>query len=83
MHWPKATIYAEIVGRANSDGHDMVAPSGEGAVRAWNWRWPALTARPLPTKLTCQCPRHSTPVGDVKELDAVREVFARAAICRP
>ena len=51
-----ATIHAEIVGYgANSDGHDMVAPSGEGAMRCWNCA-PALTARPLPTKLTISMP---------------------------
>ena len=67
-----AKIYAELVGyAATSDGHDMVAPSGEGAVRCMNL-----------AKATCAAPidyinTHgtSTPVGDTKELEAMREVF--------
>ena len=67
-----AKIYAEIVGYgATSDGHDMVAPSGEGAVRCMQM---AIA--------TCDAPidyvnTHgtSTPVGDTVELKGMREVF--------
>jgi len=67
-----AKIYAEITGYgATSDGYDMVAPSGEGAVRCMNM---ALSTSKnkidyLNTHGT------STPVGDITELKAVREVF--------
>lgn len=67
-----ATIYAEIVGYgATSDGFDMVAPSGEGAVRCMKMAMADLDAEIdyLNTHGT------STPVGDVKELAAIREVF--------
>ena len=67
-----AKIYAEVVGYgATSDGYDMVAPSGEGAVRCM--------------KLALEGVNHvdyinthgtSTPVGDTKELEAIRGVFA-------
>lgn len=67
-----ATIYGEIVGYgATSDGFDMVAPSGEGAVRCMKMAMADLDAEIdyLNTHGT------STPVGDVKELAAIREVF--------
>ena len=70
-----ANIYAEIVGYgANSDGADMVAPSGEGAVRCMRDAIAGLEAEVdyINTHGT------STPVGDVAELDAIREVFGRA-----
>jgi 3-oxoacyl-[acyl-carrier-protein] synthase-1 len=75
-----AKIYAEVAGYgATSDGHDMVAPSGEGAVRCMRQ---ALA--------TVKCPidyinphATSTPVGDVKEIEALREVFGAGDKCPP
>lgn len=68
-----ATIYAEIVGYgATSDGFDMVAPSGEGAVRCMQMAMQGLDA-PIDYVNTHGT---STPVGDVKELGAIQEVFA-------
>ncbi|CAM3811356.1 beta-ketoacyl-ACP synthase I [Vreelandella rituensis] len=67
-----ATIYAELVGYgATSDGHDMVAPSGEGAVRCMRQAMATVEGDIdyINTHGT------STPVGDVAELKAVREVF--------
>ena len=67
-----AKIYAEIVGYgATSDGYDMVAPSGEGAVRCMQMAMADLEA-PVDYVNTHGT---STPVGDVKELEAIREVF--------
>ncbi len=73
-----AKIYAEVAGYgATSDGYDMVAPSGEGAVRCMKL---ALE--------TCKAPidyinphATATPVGDLKEIEAIREVFG--AQCPP
>ena len=67
-----AKIYAEIAGYgATSDGHDMVAPSGEGAMRCMKL---ALE--------TCKAPidyinphATATPIGDLKEIEAIRDVF--------
>jgi len=72
-----AKIYAEIVGYgANSDGFDMVAPSGEGAVRCMNLALDGFGGQPLEMPVDyINAHGTSTPVGDVKELDAVREVF--------
>lgn len=73
-----AKIYAEVVGYgATSDGHDMVAPSGEGAVRCMrmalqNVNAPVDYINPHAT---------ATPVGDLKEIEAIREVFG--AKCPP
>lgn len=67
-----AKIYAEIVGYgATSDGADMVAPSGEGAVRCMK------QALETCTKPVTYINTHgtSTPVGDSKELGAIKEVF--------
>jgi 3-oxoacyl-[acyl-carrier-protein] synthase-1 len=67
-----AKIYAEIVGYgASADGADMVAPSGEGAVRCMklaleNVRAPVDYINPHAT---------STPVGDIPEIDAIKQVF--------
>src|SRR5215469_817295 len=67
-----AKIYAELVGYgATADGVDMVAPSGEGAVRCMkmaleNVRAPVDYINPHAT---------STPVGDIPEINAIREVF--------
>jgi 3-oxoacyl-[acyl-carrier-protein] synthase-1 len=73
-----AKIYAEVAGYgATSDGHDMVAPSGEGAMRCMKM---ALE--------TCKAPidyinphATATPVGDLKEIEAIRDVFG--AKCPP
>ncbi len=67
-----AKIYAEMIGYgATADGADMVAPSGEGAVRCMqmaleNVRAPVDYINPHAT---------STPVGDIPEVEAIREVF--------
>ncbi|HEM7960145.1 TPA: beta-ketoacyl-ACP synthase I [Citrobacter koseri] len=67
-----AHIYAEIVGYgATSDGADMVAPSGEGAVRCMQM---AMHGVDSPIDYL-NSHGTSTPVGDVKELGAIREVF--------
>jgi 3-oxoacyl-[acyl-carrier-protein] synthase-1 len=67
-----ANIIAEIVGYgATSDGVDMVAPSGEGAVRCMKMATEHLS-RPLDYINTHGT---STPVGDTKELEAIRETF--------
>ncbi|MGA4599373.1 beta-ketoacyl-ACP synthase I, partial [Ectopseudomonas hydrolytica] len=67
-----AKIYAEIVGYgATSDGYDMVAPSGEGAVRCMQQ---ALATVDTPIDYL-NTHGTSTPVGDVAESRAVREVF--------
>jgi 3-oxoacyl-[acyl-carrier-protein] synthase-1 len=66
-----AKIYGEIVGyAANSDGFDMVAPSGEGAARCMR------LANPDNRRIDYLNPHGTgTPVGDVKEMEAVRAVF--------
>jgi len=67
-----AKIYGEIVGHsANSDGFDMVAPSGEGAVRCMQQ---ALNSTNQKVDYI-NAHGTSTPVGDMQELHAVREVF--------
>ena len=69
-----ARIYAELVGYGvTSDGADMVAPSGEGAVRCMNMAMANLSA-PIDYLNTHGT---STPLGDVTELKAVREVFGQ------
>lgn len=69
-----AKIYAEVTGyAATSDGHDMVAPSGEGGERAMR-----LALQTLPEGRTVSyinAHGTSTPVGDVGEVEAVRRVF--------
>jgi 3-oxoacyl-[acyl-carrier-protein] synthase-1 len=68
-----AKIWGEIVGyAANSDGHDMVAPSGEGAVRCMR-----MALDQAGNRAVDYLNPHgtSTPVGDLKEMEAVREVF--------
>jgi 3-oxoacyl-[acyl-carrier-protein] synthase-1 len=76
----RRTIYAELVGfGATSDGYDMVAPSGEGAVRCMRQ---ALSTVRTPVDYI-NAHGTSTPVGDIQELKAVREVFgALAKPCR-
>lgn len=67
-----AHIYGEVVGYgATSDGADMVAPSGEGAVRCMQMAMHGLDT-PVDYINTHGT---STPVGDTKELEAIREVF--------
>jgi 3-oxoacyl-[acyl-carrier-protein] synthase-1 len=74
-----AKIYAEVAGYgATSDGHDMVAPSGEGAMRCMkmaleNVKAPVDYINPHAT---------STPIGDIKEIEAIRDVFG-ADKCPP
>ncbi|MEN8850736.1 MAG: beta-ketoacyl-ACP synthase I, partial [Glaciecola sp.] len=67
-----AHIYAEIVGYgATSDGYDMVAPSGEGAVRCMQ-----MAMQNVDTDIDyLNTHGTSTPVGDVQELKAIQEVF--------
>ncbi len=69
-----AKIYAEVTGyAATSDGHDMVAPSGEGGERAMRL---ALSTLPDGRKVSyINAHGTSTPVGDVGEVEAVRRVF--------
>jgi 3-oxoacyl-[acyl-carrier-protein] synthase-1 len=71
-----APIYAEITGyAANSDGHDMVAPSGEGAVRCMRMAMEGFGDR-KPGKIDYLNPHGTgTPVGDEKEIGAITEVF--------
>ena len=67
-----AKIYGELVGYgATSDGYDMVQPSGEGAVRCMRQ---AMAAIDTPIDYI-NAHGTSTPVGDIKELGAMREVF--------
>ncbi len=72
-----AKIYAEVVGYgANSDGHDMVAPSGEGAQRCMKLALDGFNGVPLDQPVDyINAHGTSTPIGDVKELEAVRAVF--------
>ena len=67
-----AKIHGEIAGYgANSDGFDMVAPSGEGAVRCMR-----MAMKDLDCKVDYINPHGtSTPVGDIREIEAIREVF--------
>jgi len=70
-----AKIYAEMVGYgATADGADMVAPSGEGAVRCMQMALAGVNA-PVDYVNTHGT---ATPLGDIVELDAVREVFGEA-----
>ncbi|HCI99860.1 MAG TPA: beta-ketoacyl-ACP synthase I, partial [Sulfitobacter sp.] len=73
-----ATIYAEVTGyAATSDGHDMVAPSGEGGERAMRL---ALETLPEGRKVGyINAHGTSTPVGDVGEIEAVRRVFGQGS----
>src|SRR5215471_3202409 len=70
-----AKIYAELTGYgATSDGYDMVAPSGEGAVRCMRQ---ALKDVKAPVDYV-NAHGTSTPVGDVTEINAMREVFGKS-----
>ena len=67
-----AKIYGEVAGYgATSDGYDMVAPSGEGAVRCMTM---ALEKVKVPVDYI-NPHATSTPIGDIKEIEAIREVF--------
>jgi 3-oxoacyl-[acyl-carrier-protein] synthase-1 len=69
-----AKIYGEVAGYgATSDGYDMVQPSGEGAARCMNMAMDSLD-RPVDYINTHGT---STPVGDAKELEAIRGVFEK------
>ena len=72
-----ATIYGEILGYgANSDGDDMVAPSGEGAVRCMKMALNSFNGDQLIDKISyINGHGTSTPVGDVSELKAINQVF--------
>ncbi|MEZ5889958.1 MAG: beta-ketoacyl-ACP synthase I [Xanthobacteraceae bacterium] len=73
-----ARIYAELAGYgATSDGYDMVAPSGEGAVRCM--RMALSTVKPPVGYINPHAT--STPIGDLKEIEAIREIFG--AKCPP
>jgi 3-oxoacyl-[acyl-carrier-protein] synthase I len=75
-----ARIYGEIVGYgATSDGHDMVAPSGEGAARCMRQ---ALAGVKVPVDYI-NPHATSTPIGDLKEIEALREVFGSGDKCPP
>lgn len=71
-----AKIYAEVVGYgATSDGYDMVAPSGEGAVRCMQLALQGHDGNKIDHVDYINTHGTSTPVGDTKELEAIREVF--------
>ena len=74
-----AKIYAEVTGYgATSDGHDMVAPSGEGGERSMRL---ALDTLPAGRKITyINAHGTSTPAGDVTEVQAIRRVFGEGAV---
>src|SRR6187402_355536 len=73
-----AKIYGDVTGyAATSDGYDMVAPSGEGAARCMNM---ALENVKIPVDYI-NPHATSTPIGDIKEIEAIREVFG--AKCPP
>jgi 3-oxoacyl-[acyl-carrier-protein] synthase-1 len=71
-----ARIYGELTGYgATSDGHDMVAPSGEGGERSMRL---ALSTLPEGRRIDyINSHGTSTPVGDVTEMEAIRRVFGR------
>ena len=73
-----AKIYAEVTGYgATSDGHDMVAPSGEGGERSMRQ---AVATLPEGRKIDyINAHGTSTPVGDVTEVEAVRRVFGKGS----
>ena len=75
-----AKIYAEIAGYGlSSDGHDMVAPSGEGAVRCMR-----MALDGMKTPIDYINPHAtSTGIGDLKEIEAIREVFGSDEKCPP
>jgi 3-oxoacyl-[acyl-carrier-protein] synthase-1 len=73
-----AKIYAEVVGYgATSDGYDMVAPSGEGAVRCMRMAMRGLDGKGVGKVGYINPHGTATPVGDKVEVDAIREVFGK------
>ena len=71
-----AKIYGEVVGYgATSDGFDMVAPSGEGAARCMRQAMKGLHGEGVGKIDYINPHATSTPVGDTREIDAIREVF--------
>ena len=75
-----ARIYAEVAGYgASSDGHDMVAPSGEGAARCM--RMAIASIKPPIDYINPHAT--STPVGDLREIEAIRDVFGAGDKCPP
>jgi 3-oxoacyl-[acyl-carrier-protein] synthase-1 len=71
-----AKIYGEVIGyAATSDGYDMVAPSGEGAGRCMQLAIKGFDGKGLPKIDYINPHGTSTPVGDAKEIDAIRAVF--------
>ena len=74
-----AKIYAEVTGYgATSDGHDMVAPSGEGGERSMRL---ALSTLPQDRKVSyINTHGTSTPVGDIGEIEAIRRVFGEGQV---
>ena len=79
-----ANIVAEVVGYgATSDGHDMVAPSGEGAVRCMRQAMTGADGKPIGPIDYINPHATATPVGDAKEIEALREVFGGADACPP
>ena len=75
-----ARIYAEVAGYgATSDGADMVAPSGEGAARCM--RMALKDVKPPVDYINPHAT--STPIGDLKEIEAIREVFGSGEKCPP
>jgi 3-oxoacyl-[acyl-carrier-protein] synthase-1 len=72
-----AKIYGELVGYgATSDGFDMVAPSGEGAVRCMRRALEGIDGKGVGAKVDYINPHGTgTPVGDEREIAAIREVF--------
>jgi 3-oxoacyl-[acyl-carrier-protein] synthase-1 len=74
-----AKIYGEVKGyAATSDGYDMVAPSGEGAERCMRLALKGFDGNGLPKIDYINPHGTSTPVGDAKEIDAIRAVFGNA-----
>ena len=75
-----AKIYAEIGGYGlSSDGYDMVAPSGEGAIRCMR-----MALETVKTPIDYINPHAtSTGIGDLKEIEAIREVFGAGENCPP
>ncbi len=73
-----AKIYGEVVGYgATSDGFDMVAPSGEGAVRCMQLAMKGLDGKGVGKIDYINPHATATPVGDLREIEAIREVFGK------
>jgi 3-oxoacyl-[acyl-carrier-protein] synthase-1 len=73
-----AKIYAELVGYgATSDGFDMVAPSGEGAVRCMRMAMAGVDGKGVGKVDYINPHGTATPVGDEREIDAIRQVFGK------